>query len=61
MSRKRKTHPYRQVKGCAHQSTSILSQRKAKQELAMAAFGMFCLFGLPRLMYLVIAPMKGWM
>lgn len=28
--------------------------------LLLIAVAMFCLFGLPRIMYAVIAPMKGW-
>lgn len=57
----KKALPSRQAKGNAQQkSNQIVSRGHSVWEWSMVALGMFVLFGLPRLMYLVIAPMKGW-
>ena len=54
-------------KGCDDMIPQIRPVRPQRQkeargggELLLIAFIMFCLFGLPRIMYAVIAPMKGW-
>ena len=58
----RKTkRPSREAKGRnAKRSTDILSQRKAMQEMAVAAFGLLLLFGMPYVIHAIVAPLKGW-
>lgn len=53
--------PSRQAKGREQRSTCSVSQRKAMTEWAfMIGAATFCLLVMPKLMYMVIAPMKGW-
>lgn len=59
--REKKSVLNRQVKGRnAKRSNDILSQRKAMQEMAVAAFGLILLLGLPHVIHAIAAPMKGW-
>ena len=61
MQHRKATRPSREAKGrTAKRSNDILAQRKAIHETAVAAFGLLLLFGLPHVMYAIIAPMKGW-
>lgn len=61
MTQKTKKRPADQSNGRNAKSDCILSQRKAAVEWAfMIVATTFAVFILPRLMYLMIAPMKGW-
>ena len=57
---RKEKHLSRQANRCNAKSNEIVARKKAMQEVAVAAFGLFCLLVLPRLMYPVIAASKGW-
>lgn len=60
MSRKKKSTQPSKAMGACSKSKSILPYGATWGELAVAAFGLFCLLVLPRLMYPFIAASKGW-
>ena len=64
MELRKKTRPSREAKGRAHESNQIVTPFGAMRtrDAAMAtAFALFVMLALPRLMWLLVAPMKGWM
>lgn len=63
MELRKKTRPAYQAKGRAHESNQIVTPFGAvrTRDAAMtAAFTLFVMMALPRIMWLLIAPMKGW-
>lgn len=62
MTRENSTRPSRQASGRVHESNDIVSQRdgSAVGGLLLLLSVPFLTIVVPRLMYMVIAPMKGW-
>ena len=63
MELRKKTRPSREAKGREQQGNQIVTPFGAvrTRDAAMtAAFTLFVMLALPRIMWLLIAPMKGW-
>lgn len=59
----KETTPSRQARGVATKDDRIVTRNSARDlrnVSIVAALTLFCVLVLPRLMYVVIAPMKGW-
>lgn len=56
-----KMHPRRQAKRCTHKSNYRVSQNdSALGGVILVGLVLFCTLVAPRLMYMYLAPLKGW-
>ena len=59
MIQKKKTHPSRQARGCAHKSNEIVTQ-EAVCGIALVALFLFARLAAPHMIYDYVAPIQGW-
>lgn len=61
MQHKKETRPSRQARGRASRNKAMVAHNEETLgQIAIGALTLFAILVLPRLMYMVIAPTKGW-